>query len=98
VAIDHLKRGGHDRHEARDVADPPAADRIKSGDRRESLDRAFGALPPVLRVTATLALVDERPYQEIADMLGVSLGAVKSRLFRATRLLRAELIRLGWQR
>jgi DNA-directed RNA polymerase specialized sigma24 family protein len=42
-------------------------------------------------VTARLALVDERPYQEIAELLGVSIGAVKSRVFRATRLLRDEL-------
>ena len=48
-------------------------------------------------MTATLALVEERPYQEIAEMLGVSLGTVKSRVFRATRLLRETLTREGWQ-
>ena len=49
------------------------------------------------RITATLALVEERPYQEIAEMLGVSLGTVKSRVFRATRRLRETLTREGWQ-
>jgi len=97
VAIDHLKRAGRDRHERVEPADPLAAARVEASDTRRALSRAFGALPPALRVTATLALVDERPYQEIADMLGVSVGGVKSRVFRATRLLRRELSKMGWQ-
>ena len=98
AAIDHLKRQRRDRHDPREAIDPMARARIESGDARQSLARAFGTLPPALRVTAALALVEERPYQEIAELLGVSLGTVKSRVFRATRLLRKELARLGWQR
>ena len=56
---------------------------------------AFAGLPPKLRVVATLALIEECPLGEIADALDVPLGTVKSRLFRATRLLRDELSRLG---
>ena len=56
---------------------------------------AFAKLPPKLRVVATLALIEELPHAEIADALGVPLGTVKSRLFRATRELREELTRLG---
>jgi RNA polymerase sigma-70 factor (ECF subfamily) len=97
VALDHLKRSARDPRHIRDVDDLAAADSRTASDARGVLTRAFGALPPALRVTARLALVDERPYQEIADLLGVSAGAVKSRVFRATRLLRRELTRLGWQ-
>jgi len=46
-------------------------------------------------VVARLALLDERPHAEIADALNVPIGTVKSRLFRATRLLRKELARAG---
>ena len=56
---------------------------------------AFDRLPVKLRLIATLALVEERPYAEIAEALDLPLGTVKSRVFRATRLLRAELIRQG---
>ena len=98
VAIDHLERSPRDRESAPDAADPAGVARIEAADARRSIERAFRALPPVLRVTAMLALVEERPYDEIAEMLDVSVGAVKSRVFRATRQLRQELTRLGWQR
>ena len=66
-----------------------------AGPINESVVRAFHALPPKLRLVATLALIEERPYAEIADALEIPLGTVKSRVFRATRALRKELNRLG---
>jgi len=57
--------------------------------------RAFGRLTPKLRIVATLALIEERSHAEIADSLGVPVGTVKSRLFRAIRLLRQELVLQG---
>jgi DNA-directed RNA polymerase specialized sigma24 family protein len=35
--------------------------------------------------------VEERPHSEIAEALNISTAAVKSRLFRAVRLLRKKL-------
>jgi RNA polymerase sigma-70 factor, ECF subfamily len=58
---------------------------------REQVRRAFRRLPAKLQLTATMALVEERPYQEIADALGVAPGTVKSRVFRAVRILRKQL-------
>jgi RNA polymerase sigma-70 factor (ECF subfamily) len=69
-------------------ADPALADHIR---------RAFASLPPKLQAVATLALIEELPHTEIADALGVPIGTVKSRLFRATRELRTELSRAGIQ-
>ena len=57
---------------------------------------AFGRLPPKLQVAATLALVEEQPYAEIADALNVPVGTVKSRVFRAIRALRKELAHMGF--
>ena len=56
---------------------------------------AFAALSPKLRVVATLALIEQQPYAEIADALDVPINTVKTRVFRATRVLRRELTRLG---
>jgi RNA polymerase sigma-70 factor (ECF subfamily) len=56
---------------------------------------ALDELPAKLRVTVRLAMIEERPYAEIADALGVPANTVKSRVFRAIRLLRKSLEKRG---
>ena len=56
---------------------------------------AFDELPAKLRITVRLAIIEERPYAEIADALGISTNGVKSRVFRAIRLLRKSLEKRG---
>jgi DNA-directed RNA polymerase specialized sigma24 family protein len=70
---------------------PPASDAGVG----ESLALAFRRLPPKLQVVATLALVEEQPYAEIADARGLPVGTVKSRVFRAVHRLRSELTAMG---
>lgn len=96
LALDHLKKSRPEVElpaESRLAAAPtePVLDR----ERREAIARAFGMLPAGLRAAATLALIEEEPYADIADALGISVGAVKNRVFRAVRLLREQLERLG---
>ena len=62
---------------------------------RDSIRVAFARLPPRLAVVAALALIEQQSYADIADALELPVGTVKSRVFRATRLLREELARLG---
>ena len=62
---------------------------------KESVTLAFRKLPPKLQVVAMLALIEERPYAEIADALDLPVGTVKSRAFRAVCALRKELARMG---
>lgn len=62
---------------------------------RESVQTALARLPAKLQMVAVLALLEERPHAEIAEALDIPIGTVKSRVFRATRALRAELRRLG---
>jgi RNA polymerase sigma-70 factor (ECF subfamily) len=62
---------------------------------RTKTAQAFARLPPLLRIAATLAVVEERPHKEVAEALGVSVTAVKLRVFRALRLLRKDLERQG---
>ncbi|MDX2065069.1 MAG: sigma-70 family RNA polymerase sigma factor [Fimbriimonadaceae bacterium] len=56
---------------------------------------AIDALPDDFRMALVLCDVEEMSYQEVADALDVPIGTVRSRLFRARRLLRASLVNLG---
>jgi RNA polymerase sigma-70 factor (ECF subfamily) len=75
---------------------PPATDGT-SAELRAALDNAFRRLPATLQAVARLALIEERPYAEIAESLGISMGAVKSREFRVVRMLRRSLKRMGME-
>ena len=69
----------------------PAADPAVSDELRRKTAAAFARLRPGLRIAATLAVIEERPYKEVAEGLGISVTAVKLRVFRALRLLRKDL-------
>jgi RNA polymerase sigma-70 factor (ECF subfamily) len=62
---------------------------------RMKTEQAFERLPHGLRVAAILSVVEEQPHKEIAAALGISVTAVKLRVFRAVRLLRKDLERQG---
>jgi RNA polymerase sigma factor (sigma-70 family) len=95
LALDHLRRK---RPEPSLLAAPAAAsqpDHLLQAETREKIQRAFRRLPAKLQVAAMLALVEEQPYDEIAQALGTSVGAVKLRVFRAVRILRKQLLHFG---
>jgi RNA polymerase sigma-70 factor (ECF subfamily) len=48
-----------------------------------------------LRAAAVLAVVEEQPHKVVAESLGISVAAVKLRVFRALRLLRKDLEQQG---
>jgi len=95
VALDHLRRTRVEVALPDDISQGPPPDPALAQERRLQIQRCFAQLPAKLRVVAALALIEERPYQEIADALGISLGAVKVRVFRATRRLRKSLEQAG---
>jgi RNA polymerase sigma factor (sigma-70 family) len=95
AALDHLKAAGPVTDLPDDLASPASADHGISEEIRRKTAQAFRRLPPKLRVAATLALIEEQPYKEIAEALGISEGAVKVRVFRGLRILRKELKRQG---
>ncbi len=74
---------------------PPLPDPLVQAEIRKQIARAFFSLPARLRVAASLALIEECPYQEIADALDISLSAVKMRVGRAVRRLRDSLEKMG---
>ena len=77
------------------LAAPATADPAVTAEIRLKTALAFGRLPPKLRIAATLAVIEEQPQKEVAAALGISIAAVKLRVFRALRLLRTDLERQG---
>ena len=95
VALDHLKTARREVALPEDLAAGAQPDPAVHREVHDRIERAFRELPAKLQVPATLALVEEESYEQIAGGLGISVGAVKSRVFRAVRLLRKKLKGLG---
>ena len=74
---------------------PASGDAAIAAEIRRKIVVAFSRLPAKLRVAATLAVVEERPHKEVAEALGITVAAVKLRVFRALRLLRKDLNEMG---
>jgi RNA polymerase sigma-70 factor (ECF subfamily) len=57
----------------------------------EKLHRALNTLKPHHREVLTLCFIEQMPYQSIADVVGCSIGTVRSRIFYAKKSLRQEM-------
>src|SRR5499433_916764 len=95
LAVDHLRRKRPELSLVTEPAGGDQPDHLLQRETREQIQQAFHRLPVKLRVAATLALIEEQPYDEIADALGTSVGAVKLRVFRAVRIRCKQLNHLG---
>lgn len=60
------------------------------GEDRDELGRVLKRLPPSLRRAVRMHYVQGRPMREVARRLDTTVAGVKSRLYRARRLLRGE--------
>ena len=70
------------------LAAASTGDALVAEDQQEALERALGALPDHQRIPLVLYHYDERSYQEIAALLGVSLGKVKTDIHRGREALK----------
>jgi RNA polymerase sigma-70 factor (ECF subfamily) len=61
------------------------------GDRRRLVEQALRQLPRAQRVPLVLFHLEGMTYEEIAAKLGVSLGKVKTDIFRAREAMRKKL-------
>lgn len=64
-------------------------------DLAEKISRAMKRLRPKEREIIILQHLQDFSYQEIADLLGIPIGTVMSRLYSARRSLKRELERMG---
>lgn len=71
--------------------EPSVAERVEDAEVRRDVEAALAILDPEQRTI--LLLRDQRglDYDEIAEVLGIAVGTVKSRLFRARAALREAL-------
>jgi RNA polymerase sigma-70 factor (ECF subfamily) len=99
LALEHLRKAGRHVMVRDGLLDaqpcPPAPDSAVLSDTRAALRRAFAALPAKLRCVAALVLLEQQPYSDVASALHITVEAVKSREFRAVRLLRKKLKEMG---
>lgn len=104
TVLDHLKRRG--RNPVQTVEDPElespvagaAVVRPDARMEREEIARITHAvleeLPDIFRTVLVLREFEDQSYQDIADILGISIGTVESRLFRARARFKQKLLQL----
>jgi RNA polymerase sigma-70 factor, ECF subfamily len=95
AALDHLRHAHRETALSEDYPAATHADPAVRGELRNHIRRAFLELPAKYRLVATLALIEDEPYNEIAEAVGISATLVKVRVFRAVRMLRKKLDSLG---
>jgi RNA polymerase sigma-70 factor (ECF subfamily) len=95
AALDHLRTVRHTTELPEDLAGSREPDPAVRRETREQIKEAFSQLPAKYRLVATLALIEEEPYDKIAEAVGISASLVKIRVFRAVRMLRTKLQSLG---
>ncbi len=78
---------------AREIAasDESPAEKIEQEEFLELVWQALGRLSPEFRQVLILRDMEEYSYEEIAHILGCSLGTVKSRLNRGRKYMREEI-------
>ena len=86
-SLEALREGGY---EPPDSARGPEEEALRR-DRHARLREALASLPEKLRLPLTLYALEDRPYEEIAGLLRVPVGTVKSRIARGREQLKKIL-------
>lgn len=77
-----------------DVADEPERG-FEIGNLDIDIQAALADLPPEYRVAVVLRDIEDLTYEEIADVLQISMGTVRSRIHRGRSRLRESLAHRG---
>ena len=70
---------------------PSPDTQVADGMLDDDVEAALAALPPEFRAAVVLCDIEGLTYEEIADVLGVKLGTVRSRIHRGRTMLRKAL-------
>ena len=75
------------------AGDPPPDGSAEQGELEAALHRAIAELPDERRIVVVLRDLEGQSYEDIAAVLGIELGTVRSRLHRARADLKGKLER-----
>ncbi|MGA9996893.1 MAG: sigma-70 family RNA polymerase sigma factor [Pyrinomonadaceae bacterium] len=107
AAVDHLRRSSTREQSLTAESDGVQYDLpIESGrltpeqesireERREEIERVVRQLPSAYKELILLRHAHDMSYDEIAEVMGLPLGTVKNRLFRAREIMRAQFVERG---
>lgn len=89
VSSDEREQDSHFEIEDTETARPD--DELLQAELQAAVNRAINTLPENQRMAVVLRRYENMPYEEIGEVLGLSVSAVKSQLFRARATLREAL-------
>ncbi|MBG9791648.1 DNA-directed RNA polymerase subunit sigma [Paenibacillus dendritiformis] len=96
--LNHLRRGKTRRMKEkllllfqREQAEPPVLAVVEQQETEDEWKSRMARLPDKIRVVVTLRFTNDLALKEIADILDIPVGTVKSRLNRGQKLMRAML-------
>ncbi len=95
--LDYLKAPGRSDLPISDVgayltSETSADEGVERAELRHALLAALSTLPAAQREAFLLKHLEDRPYEEMADMLGASISALKMRVKRAREALQTSLL------
>lgn len=88
---DDIPAGKQLAEEAGDNTDHPGH-RLENEETALMVRRQIDRLPPVYRTAITLFHLEQMNYEEIADIMDMPIGTIKSHLFRGRRLLKELML------
>ncbi len=111
TALDHLRRGAPETVSLEPVDDEAADHRpawedqeaappdelVLRKDLAAAIEAAIGELPPRYREIISMRYQEDLAYQDIAEILALPMGTVKTHIHRARQQLMAALVRRGFR-
>jgi RNA polymerase sigma-70 factor, ECF subfamily len=82
----------HDRRSGKALQAPDS--RLERAEIQQITHRVLQELPEIFRAVLILREFEDMAYQDMADVLGISIGTVESRLFRARARFKDKLLQL----
>jgi RNA polymerase sigma-70 factor, ECF subfamily len=104
TVLDYMKRCGRSpvqSVEDTELVDAPSQARsigpdaaMEQGEIAKITHAVLEEIPDIFRTVLVMREFDDLSYQEIADVLGISIGTVESRLFRARARFKEKLLQM----